>query len=695
MAKKHKINIEGMTCSNCAFSVERTIKKAGGDKVNVNFSTGEASFTNVENIDALKKQINKTGFQVVEGGKENWWSIEKRFTICVIFTLPLLAHMFVGHDSFLNNPLLQLLLTIPVLIFGGLFFLKSAFHSLKSGVPNMDVLVSVGFISAFFYSIWGVFVIKTDAHNYLFFETAATIITLVLLGNLLEKRAIKQTTSSLKDLESLKPKMARKILNGDQVEKVNVEDLQIDDFVRINTGDIVPIDGIIASGELELDESLVTGESHPIFKNTLTDVVSGTLVLSGSALVRVTHTSEDSTIDKIIDLVRDAQLNKPNIQKIGDRVSAIFVPIVIGIAILTLVLAYFVFDKSIEQSIMQAIAVLVISCPCAMGLAAPTAIMVGIGKLANHGVLIKGGDTIEKLAKSNLVVFDKTGTLTTGQFILNKMNYYKESEEKIKQVILSLEMQSNHPIAESLVNELKKDVGPIYMQDVIEIRGKGVKGIDIEGNTYQLVSNRHAKTITSRDINSDLVLFNGTSVVGELWIKDQAKIDAEETISWLKSNNYKTMLLSGDRRKNCEELARDLLLDDYYYEKSPEEKLKMIEKLNKDYEVMMVGDGINDAPSLALANVGVSFGAATDIAINSSEVILVDKSLEALKKALTVSKQTYRTIKQNFFWAFAYNIVAIPIAAAGYLDPMVAALSMAFSDVVVIGNSLLLKAKKS
>ena len=694
--KKHKLNIEGMTCTNCAFSVERTLKKAGAQNVNVNFSTGEAYFLGEDiDIEEVSKKINQSGFKIIEDDSINNSSkISKLLLISAIFTLPLMAHMFVGHDSVLNNKYLQLALCVPVLIIGGSHFIKSAFFSLKSGIPNMDVLVSTGFISAFAYSVYGTFVIN-GGHDYLFFETTASIITLVLLGNFIEEKAIKKTTSALKNLEDLRPKIARKVTNGDSIERIDVKDLKVDDFIRINTGDKLPVDGIIASGELELDESLITGESHPIFKNTLTEVISGTTVLSGSALVRVTQTYGEATIDRIIDLVKNTQNQKPEIQKLGDRISNIFVPTVIVIAAITFTLSFFVFDLSLEAAIMRSIATLVISCPCAMGLAAPTAIMVGVGRLASQGVLIKGGTTLEKLAKANLVVFDKTGTLTTGQFILNKLNYYKESEEKIKQVILSLEQQSNHPIAESLVKALDKEVGPIYLQDVIEIRGKGVKGTDIEGNTYQLVSNKHANTITTRELTSDLVLFNGTSVVAELWIKDQAKDDAEETISWLKSKGYRTMLLSGDRRKNCDEIARELYLDDYYYEKSPEEKLKIIEKLNKDYNVIMVGDGINDAPSLALAHVGVSFGSATDIAINSSEVILIDKKLGTLKKALTVGKQTYRTIQQNFFWALIYNVVAIPIAAFGNLKPIVAALSMAFSDVVVIGNSILLKFKKN
>ncbi|MDA9328569.1 cation-translocating P-type ATPase [Flavobacteriales bacterium] len=693
---KHTLKIDGMTCTNCSFSVERAIKKLGGQEINVNFSTGEASFTGDIDIKEVKSSIRLSGFTIIKNENEKKFSkVKYLFLISCVFTIPLMLHMVVEKESILNNPILQLALTIPVILSGGVYFLKSAYFGIKTRVLNMNVLVSMGFLSAFFYSLYGAFVITGNIHDYLFFETTAAIITLVLLGNLLEENAIKKTTSALSDLEELRPRIARRVSNGKQIERVKVEELKIDDFIRINNGDKLPVDGIIASGELELDEKLITGESIPVFKNTLTDVISGTTVISGSALVRVTKRFGESTIDQIINLVKNAQIQKPKIQKLGDKISAIFVPTVISASILAFFLNLFVLEYSLQTAIMNSIAVLVISCPCAMGLAAPTAVMVGIGKLAKNGVLIKGGATLEKLASADLIVFDKTGTLTTGEFILNKLNCYKESEEKIKQVILSLEQQSNHPIAESLVKALNKEVGPIYLQDVIEIRGKGVKGTDTDGNLYQLVSNQYSKTLTSRELTSDLVLFNGTSVVAELWIKDQAKIDAEETINWLKSNGYRTMLLSGDRRKNCDEIARELYLDDFYYEKSPEEKLKIIEKLNKNHNVIMVGDGINDAPSLALAHVGVSFGSATDIAINSSEVILVDKKLDSLKTALLVGKQTYRTIQQNFFWAFFYNIIAIPIAALGFLKPMIAALAMAFSDVVVIGNSLLLKIKRN
>lgn len=693
---KHTLKIDGMTCTNCSFSVERAIKKLGGQEINVNFSTGEASFTGDIDIKEVKSSIRLSGFTIIKNENEKKFSkVKYLFLISCVFTIPLMLHMVVEKESILNNPILQLALTIPVILSGGVYFLKSAYFGIKTRVLNMNVLVSMGFLSAFFYSLYGAFVITGNIHDYLFFETTAAIITLVLLGNLLEENAIKKTTSALSDLEELRPRIARRVSNGKQIERVKVEELKIDDFIRINNGDKLPVDGIIASGELELDEKLITGESIPVFKNTLTDVISGTTVISGSALVRVTKRFGESTIDQIINLVKNAQIQKPKIQKLGDKISAIFVPTVISASILAFFLNLFVLEYSLQTAIMNSIAILVISCPCAMGLAAPTAVMVGIGKLAKNGVLIKGGATLEKLASADLIVFDKTGTLTTGEFILNKLNCYKESEEKIKQVILSLEQQSNHPIAESLVKALNKEVGPIYLQDVIEIRGKGVKGTDTDGNLYQLVSNQYSKTLTSRELTSDLVLFNGTSVVAELWIKDQAKIDAEETINWLKSNGYRTMLLSGDRRKNCDEIARELYLDDFYYEKSPEEKLKIIEKLNKNHNVIMVGDGINDAPSLALAHVGVSFGSATDIAINSSEVILVDKKLDSLKTALLVGKQTYRTIQQNFFWAFFYNIIAIPIAALGFLKPMIAALAMAFSDVVVIGNSLLLKIKRN
>tara|TARA_B110000211_G_C14064751_1_gene547202 strand:+ start:136 stop:2232 length:2097 start_codon:yes stop_codon:yes gene_type:complete len=695
--KKHNIKVDGMTCTNCANSVERIITNEGGIDVNVSFTTGEASFKLDSNLDKLKASISKSGFNVIENEVEEKYSkLEKLFLFSLIFTAPLFLHMFASDDSILNNKWFQMGLTIPVILTGGLHFIKSGIQSLKLGIPNMDVLVSVGVLSAFFYSVYGTFFMPAEVqHDYLFFETAASIITLVLLGNVLESRAIKKTTSALGDLQSMRPKTARKITEGVKIEKINVWDLKKDDFIQINSGDTIPIDGIIVSGELELDESMMTGESEPVYRKTLTNVISGTTAISGSAMVRVGSLYGESTIDQIIDLVKNAQQNKPNIQKFGDKVSSIFVPVVITASTLTFVLSYFFFDLGLQAAMMQSIAVLVVSCPCAMGLAAPTAIMVGIGKSAAHGILIKGGSTLEKLAKADLIVFDKTGTLTTGKFILKKLNYYMESEERIKQVILALEQNSAHPIAESLVEILSKEVGPIYMHDVIEIKGRGIKGTDMEGNTYQLVSNQHAQTITTRELNSDLILFKGTSVVAELWISDEVKEDAEETIAWLKSHGFRTMLLSGDRRKNCEEISRDLFLDDYYYEKSPKGKLTIIQKLVNNHNVIMVGDGINDAPSLSTAHVGVSFGVATDIAINASEVVLVDKKLEALKTAIIVGRQTNRTIIQNFFWAFLYNTLAIPFAAFGFLTPIIAALIMAFSDVIVIGNSILLKFKRT
>jgi len=694
--KKQTIKVNGMTCINCAKSVERIIKNEGGTSINVNFSTGEASFILDSGQKKLKAAIVNNGFTIIENEIEQKYSkIEKLFVFCLLFTIPLFLHMFVNENSFLNSKWVQIALTLPVLLTGGWHFMKSGVNSLKLGIPNMDVLITVGALSAFVYSLYGTFFMPTEIqHDYLFFETTASIITLVLLGNVLESRAIKKTTSALSNLQSMRPKTARKITEGIKIEKIDVWDLHKDDFIQINTGDRIPIDGIIVSGELELDESMMTGESKPVYRKTLTNVISGTTVISGSAMVRVSTLYGESTIDKIIDLVKNAQQNKPALQKLGDKISAIFVPIVIIASTLTFLLTFFVFNLGLQAAMMQSIAVLVISCPCAMGIAAPTAIMVGIGKSASNGILIKGGSTLEKLAKANLIVFDKTGTLTTGKFILKKLNYYKEREEKIKQVILSLEQNSNHPIAESLVESLSKEVGPIYMHDVIEIKGRGIKGSDMEGNTYQLVSNKHAKTITTRELHSDLVLFNGTSVVAELWISDEVKEDAGETISWLKTHGFRTMLLSGDRRKNCKEIATELYLDDYYYEKSHQDKLIIVQKLIKDHNVIMVGDGINDAPSLTTADVGVSFGAATDIAINASEVILVNKKLGALKTAIIIGRQTYRTIVQNLFWAFAYNIQAIPFAAFGFLTPIIAAMAMALSDIVVIGNSLLLKIKK-
>ncbi len=420
-----ELEVDGMTCTNCAMAVQKVLEKAGGEEINVNFATKEVRFVNAASVrfEDIKKGIEGLGYQVSlpragkNSGKRAWTPLEKKLVFSALFTLPLLFHMVLPVNTLFHNPLFQLILTLPVMYIGITYFGKSAFNSLRSGIANMDVLIFIGSFSAFVYSVWGTAMNwgHHSMHNYLFFETAATIITLVLLGNYFEERSVEKTTHALKDLVELGQKQARMIRiksdGSEEIEEVAPDTLILGDQILCNTGDQIMADGIIVKGDAELDESLITGESNPVFKQENEAVISGSVVLGGSIVVKVKKGGKQSTLQKIIALVKDAQGKKPGIQKVGDQVSAVFVPVVVGISLLTFVLSYFVFDIRSNEALMAAIAVLVISCPCAMGLATPTAVMVGVGKGARQGILVKGGESVEKLAKIKTVVFDKTGTL--------------------------------------------------------------------------------------------------------------------------------------------------------------------------------------------------------------------------------------------------------------------------------------------
>ncbi|MFT6716198.1 MAG: Cu+-exporting ATPase [Saprospiraceae bacterium] len=694
--------VEGMTCTNCALGVKKIIEKNGGENVYVNFSTGEAKYnatgkSSEANVhDQIAQGINKGGYKVIHSASnEKYSTVEKLFVFCLIFTLPLFMHMFVSHDSILNDPIFQICLTIPVLLSGGVFFIKSAIGSLRVGVPNMDVLVSVGVLSSFFYSAYGVYIYwgAPNLHDYLFFETTATVTTLVLLGNVIEHRAVRKTTSAISDLSALQIDTANKVVDG-KVVVVNIEEINIGDTLQINDGDIFPLDGVVTQGEFEVDESMISGESEPVYKAKGASVIGSSLVISGTGQMIASTINGRSTLDRIISLVKDAQESKPEIQKLGDRISAVFVPIVIGIALLTFLVSYFGFDSGLQKSLMQSIAVLVISCPCAMGLAAPTAIIVGIGKAAKKGILIKGGQTLEKIAKSKTIVFDKTGTLTTGNFTIDKMKINGITEDVASAIIVSLCSKSSHPISKSLHTQLKEMNIPTALTNVREEKGKGLSGIDDSNGAWGLYSTKSQNAKNSTELASDLCLVYNDEIVGELSISDEVKPGVKESIAWLKSHGVIPIMLSGDKKSKCETVSKNIGITEFYFEKSPEDKLNIITKLNQTNPTIMVGDGINDAPALAQAHVGISFGAATNSAINSADVVLMNKNFLSITNTISLSRQTYKTIKQNFFWAFAYNALAIPIAAFGFLKPMVAALSMAFSDVVVIGNSILLKFKK-
>jgi Cu+-exporting ATPase len=688
-----ELNVTGMHCNNCALSIHKLLEKKGLNNILVDFAGEEVKFSNDTNtqLPEIIKSIEQLGFKVVDDpalhSPRFYEKVENKFLFCALFTAPLLLHM-VTPWHILHNPLVQLLLCLPVFIVGCLHFGKSAFHSVKGGVPNMDVLIFIGSTSAFVYSLVGT--IQQLGPQYLFYETCATIITLVLLGNVFEKRSVNQTTSAVKDLIKFQQVTANRIIDG-AVEVINARDVRSGDTLLVNHGDKVPVDGDILEGNAAVDESMLTGESLPVDKAKYDKVIGGTIVQSGNFRMIATKVGSNTVLAQIIELMKKAQSAKPPVQKLGDKVASIFVPIVILIALITFVATYFLSDAGLQRSLMNAIAVLVISCPCAMGLATPTAVMVGLGRAAKNGILIKGGDTIEAVANTRYVVFDKTGTLTTGKFSINDIKVEGGIDiELVRGIITAIEERSNHPIAKSLVEGLQyQPKAKVILRTATEERGLGMRAEDVEGNNYFLGT---GKTLNADDFN--LSLYKNQELIAQIAIDDTIKPEAASLIAQLKTMDIVPVLLSGDRQNRCSKVAKAIGIDEVHGEKLPDEKLTVIDIYKQKGKTVMIGDGINDAPALTQADVGVSMNDASQIAIQSAKVILLNTDLESVVKFLQISKHTLLTIKQNLFWAFAYNIIAIPIAALGFLNPMMGAFTMAFSDVVVIGNSIRLKSKR-
>ncbi len=691
--KYQSLSISGMTCANCAKGIEKHLTKKGIKEVKIDFANAEAHFLskNIEINDVIK-EIESIGFQAKTEEIEEDNKEEKLFAFCLILTVPLFSHMFLNENHILHNTIIQFFLALPVYIIGCYYFGISAWNSLKSKVPNMDVLIIMGTTAAFFYSVTGslLFWGTTDAHNFLFFETSATIITLVLLGNVLERRSVKQTTTAIKELNSIQSLEVKRVRKDGSIEIISFKNIIKDDILLVNSGDKVPTDGKIISGEGYFDESMMTGESHSILKKSKEEVIGGTLLIDGNIKMIAQKVGEETVLSNIIKLVKSAQNNKPNIQRIGDKVSAIFVPLVLFISLITFMLNHYTNDISLSDSVMRAIAVLVISCPCAMGLATPTAVMVGLGRAAKSGILIKGGNTLERFAKVKNIVFDKTGTLTTGNFKIDSLVCKESDNEDVINIIYSLEMHSSHPIAKSFIKELKEKAELLELEEIQEFKGQGIQAKS-EGDFYQFGS---AKFVNHKDETHQIYLYKNNSFFAGVNCTDEIKNDLKETISKLKKQGLTTTILSGDKVSKCESVGQAIGINNIYGEHLPHEKLEKIDELNKNGLLAMVGDGINDAPALAKAHVGVSSGGSTEVAIESAQIILLNRdNLKQIDTAYKISKHTLKTIKQNLFWAFSYNIVAIPIAALGFLNPMWGALFMAFSDVIVIGNSLRLKKK--
>jgi Cu+-exporting ATPase len=688
-----ELNVTGMHCNNCALSIHRLLEKKGLGNILVDFAGEEVKFSNHNNtqLPEIIKGIEQLGFKVVDDPALHipkfYEKVENKFIFCAIFTAPLLLHMvFPWHV--LHMPMVQLLLCLPVFIVGCLHFGKSAFHSVKSGVPNMDVLIFIGSTSAFIYSLVGT--IQNMGEQYQFYETCATIITLVLLGNVFEKRSVNQTTSAVKDLIKFQQVNANRIIDG-TVEVINARDVRSGDILIVNHGDKIPVDGDILEGIASVDESMLTGESVPVDKEKYDKVIGGTIVQHGNFRMIATKVGSNTILSQIIELMKKAQAAKPPVQKLGDKVASIFVPAVILISLITFVLTYFLSDVGLQRSLMNAIAVLVISCPCAMGLATPTAVMVGLGRAAKNGILIKGGDTIEAVANTKYVVFDKTGTLTTGKFSIHDIKVENGADlEQIRGIIVAIEERSNHPIAKSLIEGLKTlPQSKLILRSATEEKGLGMRAEDVEGNTYFLGT---GKTENENDFN--LSLYKNQVLLAQIAIDDTIKPEAASLITQLKKMGLVPVLLSGDRKSRCLKVAKAIGITEVHAEKLPDEKLSVIDIYKQKDKTGMIGDGINDAPALTKADVGVSMNDASQIAIQSARVILLNTDLNSVVKFLQISKHTLLTIKQNLFWAFAYNVIAIPVAALGFLNPMMGAFTMAFSDVVVIGNSLRLKRKR-
>ncbi len=691
------VKVEGMTCNNCAAGISKSLQKAGFKDADASFIDGEVTFTEVEgkttqqaidNIESLGYQVKDSQAALKTDGISR---IEKKFIFALVFTVPLFLHMFFPKGAFINNPLVQIALCLPVYILGFLHFGKSAWGSLKARLANMDVLIFIGSSAAFFYSLVGTLLYwgEPKMHDFMFFETAATIITLVLLGNVLEHRSVQQTARSIGELSKMESSVAHIVMRVGTKEKIfdaAPKSVKKGDELQVNEGEYFPVDGTVLSGSAHVDESALTGESELVEKSEGSQIFSGTIIMRGNLRVETTLEAKDSTLQKIIDLVKKARRDQPNIQKLGDKVSGIFVPAVLGISALTFVLANWAFDIGITQSLMNAVAVLVISCPCAMGLATPTAVVAGVGRAAKNGILIKGGSTLERFAQAKTIIFDKTGTLTSGEFSIREdANSIGDRAEKL---IKSIESHSSHPIAESFVAHYEKVEGE-KLSEISEIKGEGMQAKSISGEDIFFGKN------DDLEMKGDLILKINNKPVATFTITDSILRDAKTMVDAFKSEGFKTIILSGDKKEKVLETAKALGIDEAHYAISPQGKLEMIESLSKNETIAMVGDGINDGPALSRAQVGISPGGASALALDSARIVIMNRDeMQSLITSFKISKHTYKTIKENLFWAFFYNIVAIPIAAFGFLNPMVAALAMAFSDVIVIGNSLRLKVKK-
>ena len=710
--------IEGMSCAACSARVEKALNKVEGViKANVNLATNKAivEFPSgvVEDrdlIEAVKKAGYKAKVEIekdMHRGKklreQEIKSLKTSFIISAILSVPLFSAMFfhmAGIDNILTNGYFQLLLATPVQFIIGYRFYKGAFNSLKGGGANMDVLVSMGTSAAYFYSVYNLF---NGIHEY-YFEASAVVITLVLLGKTFEAIAKGKTSEAIEKLMKLQPETARVIKDGVEVD-IPIEKVEVGDVIIVRPGEKIPVDGIILEGDSSIDESMITGESIPVDKTEGDQVIGGTINKFGSFKFRATKVGKDTALSQIIKLVEEAQGSKAPIQRLADKISGIFVPIVMGIALITFLIFYLV-KGSFDTGLMNAVAVLVIACPCALGLATPTAIMVGTGKGAENGILIKSGEYLEKIHKMDTIVLDKTGTITKGEpEVTDIISFNSLDEYELLKIAATVEKASEHPLGKAIVRKGEEELLLLAeVDDFIALPGKGLKAT-FEGKTV-CIGNRKLMDEFNISIKTGeeelyrlesqgktaMLIAIDDKLVGIIAVADKIKENSKKATKDLKDMGLEVYMITGDNKRTANAIAKEVGIDNVLAEILPEDKANMIEKIKSEGKIVgMVGDGINDAPALVVADIGFAIGTGTDIAMEAADIILMRGDLNSIVTAIRLSHSTMKIIKQNLFWAFFYNSIGIPFAALGYLNPMIAGAAMAFSSVSVVSNSLRLK----